>query len=152
MNLLSYFIFKIVSKSLFFRVYEIKVKAFKCTNINNVNGYDNQTTPIEIKYNSLSVLERFNYKHYFQDILRSDRNLTSRTDYAAQFFTSEDLRTMIDNNHSVEFQIIAKHSLTGFSRVKTMRYINLYKVKDGKFLSGNSFKIVEPEEELVLNT
>lgn len=147
------FYFKVISRSLFFKVYEVKVKAFICKKINNLNGSDNQLNPVEIKFNSLSSMGRFNIRHCFQNLIMGDGNLDSRTDYAAQFFTKHDLRKeLADPSASVEFQVIAKHSLTGFSTVKTMRYNHLLRIEDGKFLSGNSFKIVQNQPVIAINT
>lgn len=79
--------------------------------------------------------------------------LKSRTDYAVQFFTQEDCRTILDSNEKyIQFQITAKHSLTGFSKVRTMKYAHVSKVENGSFLSGNSFEIVNQPLRSVIIT
>jgi len=139
--------FKIINKSFLFKVYEIKVKAFVVKEINNLNGNDLLLTPIIMEFNSLALIERFNLRHIFQCYI-GDNNLQSRTDYAAQFFTKADARKELNQDgHSIFFQVMAKHSLTGFTTVKTMKYHHALRIQNGKFLSGNSFKIVEYRQE-----
>jgi len=136
------YVFKIINKSLFFKVYDIKVNAFICENIPNINGMNVNFRDIELKGADQWILNRLNFRHLFQNILKGEKTLQSRCDYACQFFSSENLATLLDNNSYISIQVLAKHSLTGFSRVKIMKYHHHAKIVKGTYLSGNSCKIV----------
>ncbi len=137
------FLFKVVNKSCFFNVYDVMVKASIVKPEKNVNDKNSTLSVLPIEFNAVALVHTFHFAHYFQDLLQGERTLTKRTDYAAKFFTTHDCREILqDNEKYIQFQIIAKHALTGFSKVKTMRYDHMLKVEDGSFLSGNSFKIV----------
>lgn len=138
------FYFKIINNSIFFKVYEVKVKAFLSKEINNLNGSDTVITQVPINFNSLAMVHPFNIKHWGQTWILGDKDLKSRTNYAAQFFTQVDLKQLLnENGQTLSFQVMAKHSLTGYSIVQTMTYRSKLRVENGKFLCGNSCKIVD---------
>ncbi|HTE00422.1 MAG TPA: hypothetical protein VK668_14110 [Mucilaginibacter sp.] len=136
------YVFKIVNKSLFFRIYDLKVNAYICESVPNINGTNVNFKDIELKGADQWILHRLNFKHIFQNFLRGDKTLDSRCDYACQFFSTENVATLLNNNSYISIQVLAKHSLTGFSRVKIMKYKHHAKIVKGCFLSGNSCKIV----------
>jgi hypothetical protein len=136
------YVFKIINKSWFFKVYDIKVNAFVCENVPNVNGMNVIFLDIELKGADQWILNKINRKHLFQNILHGEKTLKSRCDYACQFFSSENIATLLNKNSYISLQVLAKHSLTGFSRVRIMQYYHHSKIVKGSFLSGNSFKIV----------
>ena len=152
-ELIPLFYFKIINKSPFFKVYDVKIKAFICQEVNNLNGNDSQLSIVPFDFNSLSKVERFNFRHYGQNLFFGDKNIKTRSNYAAQFFTKVDAREeLMQQGKSISFQVIAKHSLSGFTRVKTMTYNHALRVKDGRFLSGNTFKILQNQPVMAINT
>ena len=134
--------FKIINKSAIFRLYDLKINGFICQTKPNVNGADVQFKSIEFKGDDQWVINRLNLKHILQNLRLGDKTLKSRTDYASQFSTSDNLKNLLNNNSFITFQVLARHSLTGFSTVKTMNYHHFSKIEDGCFLSGNTCKIV----------
>ncbi len=147
------YLFKVINKSCFFKVYDVKVVAHAVTPQKNFNGSNTILSAIPIQFNAISMIQTFNVKHYFQDILRGMGTLTGRTDYAIKFFTITDCKTILRTNEKhIQFQITAKHSLTGFSKVETMKYSHVLKIENGSFLSGNSFAIVKQPQIPVITT
>jgi len=142
------YLFKIINKSLFFKVYDLKVNAYVCENIQNVNGVDTKYSDITLKGVDQWVLNSLNFKHILQNLLRKEKTLQSRCDYAAQFATFDNIATLLQNNSYISVQVLAKHSLTGFSRVKIMKYQHPSKIIKGTFLSGNSCKIAYLSEPI----
>lgn len=140
------FVFKIINKSFLFKVYDIKVNAYVCNDVPNVNGINVTFKDIELKGANQWVLNRLNFKHLFQNILRGEKTLQSRCDYACQFFSEENLKSILKNNSYISLQVLAKHSFTGFSKVKIMKYRHPSKIIKGSFLSGNSSQIVHSIE------
>ncbi len=139
---LHVYLFKIINKSLFFKIYDLKVNAFICESVPNVNGTDVRYKDIDLIGCDQWVLNKLNFKHILQNIRKGDKTLQSRCDYAAQFFSSDNLANLLHNNSYISIQVLAKHSLTGFSRVRIMKYHHPSKIVKGCFLSGNSCKIV----------
>lgn len=139
---LVYF-FKIMNKSWLFRVYDITVRAYICETIPNANGNDVLMRDLELKGITQWVLNRFNPRHCFQDTICGEGTLKSRSDYAVQFACGENIKNLLNHRKYITIQVLAKHSLTGFSTVETKHYHHLSKVEDGIFLTGNSFKIVK---------
>jgi hypothetical protein len=141
------YLFKIINKSLFFRIYDLKINAYVCQSIPNINGTDVNFKDIPLKGADQWVLNRLNFKHILQNIRKGDKTLQSRCDYAVQFFSTENIATLLNNNSYISVQVLAKHSLTGFSRVKIMKYQHHSKIVKGCFLSGNCCKIVPSPEK-----
>ena len=139
--------FKIINKSAIFRLYDLRINAFVCQRKPNVNGDDVQFKAIEFRGYDQWVINRLNLKHILQNIRLGDKTLRSRTDYASQFSTSDNLKNLLNNNSYITFQVLARHSLTGFSTVRTMNYHHISKIEDGCFLSGNTCKIVPSPTE-----
>jgi len=147
------FLFKVINRSCFFPVYDVKAVAVVIRPIKNLNGTNDDISPLSIVFDSTSIVPKFNFKHYFQDFFRGESWLKQRTDYAIKFFTIMDCKKILNNNDkTIEIQIITKHALAGFSKVKTMRYDHVLKIEDGSFLSGNSFKIVNRNQRAIIRT
>ncbi|RYE27620.1 MAG: hypothetical protein EOP42_18965 [Sphingobacteriaceae bacterium] len=140
------YFFKIINKSLFFRIYDLKVNAYVCDNIPNINGNDTKYSDITLKGGDQWVLNKLNFRHLLQNFLRGEKTLESRSDYAAQFTSFENLENLIKKNSYIVIQVLAKHSLTGFSSIQTMKYQHNSKIEKGCFLSGNSCRIVKAPE------
>lgn len=146
--------FKIVNKSWLFKIYDITVKAYICETIPNANGNDVLLKELELRGIAQWVLDRLNIRHCFQDHFRGEATLRGSSDYAVQFATSENIKNLLNQNKYITLQVLARHSLTGFSTVKTKHYRHLSKVENGSFLSGNSFKIVKnvhSDDNIVVN-
>lgn len=135
--------FKVLNGSLFFKIYDIKVRVYGCINIPSHNGDDVVLKELELKKSNQWVIARMNYKHILQDIFLGDKRLNSRTDYAAQFSTYENLTQILNQTAYIRVEVLAKHSLTGFSIVKIKSYKHVSNIKQGSFNSGNSCKITE---------
>jgi len=135
--------FKILNRSLFFKIYDIKVRAYSCENIPSHNGDDVIFKEIELKKTNQWVMARMNFKHLWQEFFIGDKRLNSRSDYAAQFSTYVNLSDVLKQKSYIRIEVLAKHSLTGFSIVKTKTYKHVSNIKKGSFNSGNTCKIAE---------
>jgi hypothetical protein len=136
--------FKVINKSIFFKLFDVTVNVYVCTEVVNVNGTNIHRQPIHLLGSGTRTMKRLNFMHIGQNIFRGNSFLKSSTEYAAIFSTKNDLSCEINNHNSyIECQVLAKHSLTGFSKLKTREYKHQSKVKKGEFLSGNTCKIGE---------
>ncbi|QJD96282.1 hypothetical protein HH214_10615 [Mucilaginibacter robiniae] len=144
--------FKVINKSPFFKLYDVKVTAYICRQLPNTNGNDIHRTVIKFLGSETRTLAKFNRKHYLQNILQGDKSLTTRTDYAAQFSTEENIKNAFQNDKFIICEVMAKHSLTGFAKVVQVIYLHSTKVVDGRFYTGNSCKIIEtsPENKTII--
>jgi len=133
--------FKLINKSWFYKAYDIQVKAFICETIPSQNGDDIAFEEIELRKTYQWVLPKLCWKHIWQNVFLKDSRLNSRTNYAAQFSTYANLKTCLSQKKYITFEIIAKHSLTGFSVVKSRSYKHINEIHPGNFLSGNTFKV-----------
>lgn len=133
--------FKMINKSLFFKVYDIKVRVFSFEIIPSPNGDDESFEEIKLRASDEWVIKRLYLFHVWQPFLLRGTRLKKRTDYAAQFSTLEDLHSMISARRYISIQVLAKHALTGFSVVKTKSYKHNADIVNGVFLSGNTCEI-----------
>ncbi|MGQ7854241.1 hypothetical protein ACUN24_08315 [Pedobacter sp. WC2501] len=138
----SIFYIKIVNKSIFFKVYDIQVRAWSTKTIPSPNGDNVEYSAIKINKDYQWVIHRLSFQHLFQDLLLGDKRLKGSTDYAAQFSTNDNLSQLMTSNVSITVEVIAKHSLTGFTRVRTKTFKHAQDIKAGEYRSGNSCKIV----------
>jgi hypothetical protein len=132
---------KVSNKSIFFRIYDIQIRAWTSKIESSTNADDISYQQIKLRKEYQWVLNRLYIGHLFQDVFLKDKRLTSRTDYAVQFLTYDDLRAKIRNGNFITIEIIAKHSLTGFTRVLSKRYKHVDDIIKGPYYSGNSCKI-----------
>jgi len=138
-NLLS---FKIINKSLFFKIYDIKVHLYKMKTCQSTNGEDEQFEVVQLRKDNLNYMASFCFYHSFQDIIMGDKRLKEKTNYAAQFSTIEPVSSWINNSDQfLRLEIFAKHPLTGFGRLFVKDYKHTNNIKHGGFRSGNSFFI-----------
>ncbi|AMR33605.1 hypothetical protein A0256_20325 [Mucilaginibacter sp. PAMC 26640] len=135
------FSFKVVNKSLLYYAYDIKIKLYICEQTPSLNGDDVSYIEVPLRKSEQWVLPQICWKHLWQDFFLPDKRLSSRTNYAAQFSTYHDIKTCLNQRKFITFEIIAKHSLTGFSIVKSKSYKHTGNIEQGNFLSGNTFKI-----------
>ncbi|MBL4662157.1 MAG: hypothetical protein JKY22_00990 [Flavobacteriaceae bacterium] len=133
-----HFGFKIINKSWFFKVYDLRVKLYSIELIPSENNEDLHYDELSLRKDNTWFLNRFNIYHCFQDLIFKDRRLKKRTDYAVQFFTKENLTDLVDLNKRIRFEVLAKHSLSGFSVVKVYTFRHKNDLILGSFLSGNT--------------
>ena len=140
--------FKVINKGWVFKIYDITVRAYVCETIRTANGENLGLQELELRGMAQWGLNKLNLKHCFQDFFCGESTLRSRSDYAIQFASSEKIKNLLNhNNRYITLQVVAKHSLTGFTSVETKHYRHLSKVEDGTFLSGNSYKVVKNVHE-----
>jgi hypothetical protein len=139
----THFGVKVINKSWFFKVYDIKVKLQSERLVPSENNEDYHTDDIILRKDNTWLLNRFNIRHCFQDFIFKRSRLKKRTDYSVQFFTKEDLNVLVDSNKRIKFEVLARHSLSGFSVVKTYTFRHKNDLVKGSFLSGNTAFINE---------
>jgi len=134
--------FKVINYSLF-PVYDLSLRAFVLSRFDSPNGTNYKKTEINIKYNNVTVLERFNMRHILQKWYAPEKKLTSQTDYAVIFVSYENLKEILGKaENELLIELISKHSVSGFNEVKRIKYFSSeYDLLEGDFFSGNSFKI-----------
>lgn len=138
------FSFKVINKSIFFKLFDVTVNAYVCNEVVNVNGTNIHRQPIQLLGSGTRTMSKLNCGHLCQTLIRGESFLKSKTDYAAIFSTKKDLSIEINNNNTyIECQVLVRHSLTGFSKMKTREYKHQSKVKIGEFLSGNTCKVTQ---------
>lgn len=135
------YLFKIINKSPFFKVFDISVKLYSIEIVPTYNGENYKMEPVKLTLDHIKAIQRLNCSHYFQDYFCKDKRLETRTDYAAIFSTSVDLMPLLQQKSFIRFQVYAKHTLTGFGRIFNYDYKHSGNIVDGSFLSGNTFKI-----------
>lgn len=65
-------------------------------------------------------------------------------DNCIQFITYEDLSTKMKHlTTHIQFQITARHGLTGLNNIFTYEFVNKSAIKDGKFKEGNFKEILK---------
>lgn len=133
---------KIVNKSVFFKVYDIQVRAWSTKTIPSTNGDNVEYTSITLRKDYQWVIDRLRFNHIFQDIFHGNHRLSQSTDYAAQFSTTDNLNSTLTNHVSITVEVIAKHSLTGFTRVRSKTFKHPSDIVVGEYRSGNSCKVV----------
>jgi len=122
--------FKIINQS-FFGAYDIEAKANYYTVRQGENGIINKIFhKIELRTHKINYVKR--------------RRLIDKNygDNCVQFFTYEDLKNeVIQNKKYIQFQITARHSLTGLSNIVTYEFVDGAYIKDGLFVSGNQKEV-----------
>jgi len=139
------FVFKVINRSPFFKIYDLKCSLrIHINKSSHNNGEDRKRTDDNDKLTLINdnfwVLSNFNIKHISQ---RFDKELKvkTRTDYAVQVGTEYDLEKVISENKTIELQVSAKHPLSGFTKVTIEDYKHKTKIVSGSFGSGNCFDI-----------
>lgn len=135
--------FKIINKAWFYSVYDIQVRAYICQIIPSENSDDISYEEIKLRKTYQWILPTLCISHCWQKHLLKGKRLTKRTNYAAQFSTFDNLKNCLSQNKFIIFEVIAKHSLTGFSVVKSRSYKHINEIHKGNFLSGNTFEVKE---------
>lgn len=123
--------FKIINKSLF-GAYDIIASANYYKVVQGENGIINKVfSKIELKTNKVNFVPGFRFKKEYGN-------------NCVQFFTYEDLQKAMNNNSThIQYQITAKHSLTGLSNIFTYEFTNRGTIIEGKFKEGNFKEIIK---------
>lgn len=135
------YLFKIINKSLFFRIYDIQVRVWNTEIIPSKNAENFHFKTIPLVKDFQWVINRLYVGHLFQNLILGEKRLEKRTDYAAQFLTYTDIHHLINKKNFITIEVIAKHSLTGFTRVIKKTYKHKNDIVKGEFFSGNSCKV-----------
>ena len=123
--------FKIINRS-FFEAYDLEAKAeLYSIKQSNDNIIDKTFHRIEMKTSKIAHIPR--------------RRLFDKKygDHCVQFFTYENLsnHVIIDEKY-VQFQISARHGLSGLSNIFTHDFVNKSVIMKGKFKSGNYSEVI----------
>lgn len=122
--------FKIINKS-FFGAYDIEASANYYAIRQGENGIVNKIfSKIELKTNKINFIPA---NHLFKN----------NGDNCIQFFTYEDLSQNIKNTTHIQFQITARHSLTGLNNIFTHEYISKTAIIEGRFKEGNFKEVIK---------
>ncbi|MEP4531864.1 MAG: hypothetical protein ABJ004_02180 [Cyclobacteriaceae bacterium] len=137
-----YYLIKIKNRSVFFRVYEVKAKLYKVSSLSTNNTSLNTIEDeIELKRSEFWMVSSFYFWHFLQ-WFKPDKRLNQRTDYCCVFGTKTDLEQLLKDNKHVMVEVYARHPLSGFARVSKMVFQHDTNIKEGHFLSGNTFRIM----------
>lgn len=124
--------FKIINKSLF-GAYNIEARTNYYYIIQGENGIINKIfSRIELKTDTINYIPGYipfkkNYGHN-----------------CIQFFTYEDLPEKMKYSPThIQFQITARHSLTGLNNIFTHEFVNKAAIREGKFKEGNFKEILQ---------
>lgn len=124
--------FKIINKS-FFGAYDIESRANYYFIRQGENGIVNKVfSKIVLKTSKINFIPGWKpiKKNY--------------GDNCAQFFTYEDLSdTMKNASTHIQFQITARHSLTGLNNIFTYEFVNKSVIIEGKFKEGNFKEVIK---------
>jgi len=124
------FAFKVINKS-YFGTFDVHAKVYSYKILQGENKIINKViSPIFLKTEKVNFVARnkFFNKNY--------------GDNCIQFFTYEDLFYLLKNRNYIEFQITAKHSLTGLNSINTYEFVNPNLIRIGNFKSGNIEEII----------
>ncbi|MBS7231070.1 hypothetical protein KHA90_08535 [Flavobacterium psychroterrae] len=124
--------FKIINKS-FFGAYDIEARSNYYYIRQGENGIINKVfSKIELKTNKVNFI--FGFKPLKKNY----------GDNCVQFFTYEDLSAKMESSSTyIQFQITARHSLTGLNNIFTYNFVNKSKIVEGKFKEGNFKEIIK---------
>lgn len=126
------FSFKIINKSLF-GAYDIEARANYYNIRQGENGIVNKIfSKIELKTSKINFIpgNKPFKKNY--------------GDNCIQFFTYEDLsEAMKKNTTHVQFQIMARHSLTGLNNIFTYEFVSKAAIIEGRFKEGNFKEVIK---------
>jgi hypothetical protein len=124
--------FKIINKS-FFGAYDIEARANYYYIVQGENEIINKVfSKIELKTNKINYIPGYiPFKRKYGD-------------NCIQFFTYENLseKMKLFSTH-IQFQITARHSLTGLNNIFTYGFVNKSAIKEGRFKEGNFKEIIK---------
>jgi len=121
--------FKIINRTWFYRVLDIRCELLLLEDVNSHGG-----TNIFLQTLSLRKDQAWYIKRRF---------FVPDGEYALVLHSEDDLIKIWDSyNKRLQFQLICKHSLSGFSKSFVMTYYHKdTNIKKGKFRFGDSFEI-----------
>lgn len=126
--------FKIINKSLF-GAYDIQAKANYYTISQGENGIVNKIfSKINLKTDKINFVPCFKSKIFSKNYGEN----------CIQFFTYDDLSSKLDTNCTyIQFQVTAKHSLTGLNNIFTYEFVNKGMIIEGRFKEGNYKEVIK---------
>lgn len=130
------FVFKVINNSWFFDVQDVNVKLYSVKEYpNDENGekYNTKRHEVPLVRDKLNIIPSRTSDSWF-----TNRNAA----YAQLFGTEEDLHKILGDQKSLEFQIYAKHSLSGFATISVKKYKLSRCVRKGMFAHGDKFDIL----------
>ena len=125
------FSFKIINKS-FFGAYDIEARANYYNIRQGENGIVNKIfSRIELKTDKINFIPGY---------IPLKKNYG---DNCVQFFTYEDLSKSMKNTTHIQFQITARHSLTGLNNIFTHEFVSKSSIVEGRFKEGNFKEVIK---------
>lgn len=124
--------FKIINKS-FFGAYDIEARINYYFIRQGENGIVNKVfSKIDLKTNKINFIP--GWKPFKKDYGNN----------CVQFFTYEELsKAMNSSTTHIQFQITARHSLTGLNNIFSHEFVNKSAIMDGKFKEGNFKEVIK---------
>lgn len=124
--------FKIINKS-FFGAYDIETRANYYNIRQGENGIVNKIfSKIELKTSKIN---------FVPGLIPFKKNYG---DNCVQFFTYVNLSDAMNNNIThIQFQITAKHSLTGLNNIFTHEFVSKSSIIEGRFKEGNFKEVIK---------
>jgi len=124
--------FKIINKSLF-GAYDIEARANYYVIRQGENGIVNKVfSKINLKTDRINFVPKYKpfEKRYGENCI--------------QFFAYEDISSKMNGNTThIQFQVTARHSLTGLNNIFTHEFVNKGIIIDGKFKEGNYKEVIK---------
>lgn len=122
--------FKVINKAWIHKAVDVQCELLLLEDVNTDGGTNVFLQTLKLRYDKTWYVNR--------------RFMSEKGTFACVFHTQEDLPSIWNSdNKRLQFQLICKHSLSGFSKVFAMTYYTKGPcIKRGKFKFGNSFKIV----------
>lgn len=124
------YLFKIINNSRFFALYNIEVNLFKVTQETVEGGLNSRFDHLEVKKNRITRIPHKSKKDsdaFYAQILTCREPL------------SDHLRR---NNTYIELQIMARHALSGFSKVFDAKFHTQACVENGRFAHGDNLSVL----------
>lgn len=124
--------FKIINKSIF-GAYDIEARSNYYYIIQGENSIINKVfSKIELKTNKIN---------YISGYIPFKKNYGNN---CIQFISYENLSDKMKSSSThIQFQITARHSLTGLNNIFTHEFVNKNVIKDGRFKEGNFKEILK---------
>lgn len=127
---------KVINNSWFFDLHDIKITLLEIheyPNAENGDKYNTKSLALSLLRDNLNIMPRRSEGGIFKN-----RNAS----FAQLFGTEENLGEIFRSKASLEFQIYARHSLSGFAKIQKKKYRLQSCIVNGKFAHGDNFDIL----------
>ncbi len=116
--------FKIINRGIF-SVYDINAE------LSSFTLFQGEKNITDRKFNKLKLIKSHvtNLPGYYS---RKDRG-----ENCLQFFSNEDISSLMRDSKHIMFQVTGRHSLTGLAKVSSMNFTKSSCIKNGSFVSGD---------------